>query len=720
VRHAGRIWQSVALAGVLALAACLSLYQIDQQGYGNTYYAAAVKSMLTNWHAFFFASFDAAGFVTVDKPPLGLWIQAAFTRVFGFHGVVLLLPQALAAVASVALVYHVVRRAFGGGAGLLAAAAMAVTPIAVAVSRTNNLDSLLVFTLLLAAWAVVRAVESGRLRWLLLGAVLVGLGFNIKMLQAYLVVPAFGLLYLLAAPVGLRKRLGGLALAGVVLLAVSLSWAAVVDLTPASARPYVGSSDSNSALDLALGYNGLQRLLGRQGGGPARGAAPANANPAAAPVIGTDDAPVGQPPAPMDGMGVQAGSADDRPRADGGGPGGGGPGGLGENGAKGWLRLFNQQLGGQIAWLLPLALIGVVVAWTGRPNLRRDRQQQAIVLWGTWLLTGAVFFSVAGFYHRYYLIMLAPPIAALAAAAATALWRRYRAGGWQGFLLPAAILLTAVVQWHILGDYPVWRDRLAPVLIGGSALLVAALIVARFSGRPRPWLRPAPVAAIGMLVLLAAPATWSALTVRDGSNTTLPAAGPSAQGGFGGPGGTVPPSDDGGPTGAGGDGADDALLAYLDANRGDAEFLVATQSSMQAAPIILATGEPVMAMGGFSGGDPILTADDLARLVRDGTVRFFLVGGRGPGGGAPFARDDAGQQARSSDAPIDGAQADGRTDGAGNPMPVGQATGAPAFAGPTGGAGSGMAWVTQYCAAVPSEAIGGTTTQLYDCAAVQG
>ena len=259
---AAATWERVALSLVLLLAAVLDFWQLNLVGFGNTYYAAAVKSMLQNWHAFLFNSFDSLGFVTIDKPPLGFWIQAASARVFGFNGLSLMLPQALAGVLSVALLYYLVRRVFGVVAGLLAALALAVMPVSVAASRNNIIDGLLVLTVLLAAWAVTRAVETGRLRWLLLCAVLVGLGFNIKMLEAYLVVPAFGLLYVLGAPVRWWARLGHLAVATVVLLAISLSWATTVDLTPAGARPYVGSSGTNSELNLALGYNGLNRLTG--------------------------------------------------------------------------------------------------------------------------------------------------------------------------------------------------------------------------------------------------------------------------------------------------------------------------------------------------------------------------------------------------------------------------------------------------------------------------
>src|SRR3989440_11682249 len=255
-------WPRLALGAVLALAALVNFWALDRLGYANSYYAAAVKSMLQSWHNFFFVSFDPGGFVSIDKPPLGFWIETASAKLFGFSGISLLLPAALAGVRSVAVPYRLVAHVWGRGAGLLAALFLAVTPVSVITARNNTIDSLLVLTVLLAAWAVTRAVETGRLRWLLLCAVLVGLGFNIKMLEAYLVVPAFGLLYLLGAPVRWWARLGHLAVATVVLLAISLSWATAVDLTPASARPYVGSGGTDSELNLALGYNGLNRLTG--------------------------------------------------------------------------------------------------------------------------------------------------------------------------------------------------------------------------------------------------------------------------------------------------------------------------------------------------------------------------------------------------------------------------------------------------------------------------
>src|SRR3954447_3716879 len=311
--------EGLLLAAVLAVAAALNGIGLANEGYANVYYAAAVRSMLRSWHNFFFVAYDPGGFVTVDKPPLGFWIQTISAKIFGFHGWSILLPQALAGVASVALLYYLVRRVWGPLAGFVAGLALAITPISVVTNRNNTIDSLLVLTLLGAAWAVTKAIESGHhpLRWLLLGGVLVGLGFNIKMLEAYLALPALWLMYLVVARSRPLARLGHLALAIVVMLVVSFSWATAVQLTPAAERPYVGSSQTNSVFELALGYNGLQRLFGNAFG---RGASSTDVSVSALLSNTTT----------------------------------GGVGGVSENGAKGLLRLLDTQLGGQIGWLLPL------------------------------------------------------------------------------------------------------------------------------------------------------------------------------------------------------------------------------------------------------------------------------------------------------------------------------------------------------------------------------
>jgi 4-amino-4-deoxy-L-arabinose transferase-like glycosyltransferase len=390
-------WPWLALAGIVALAAGLNIVGLEREAYANTYYAAAIKSMLTGWRAFFFASFDGAGFVTVDKPPVGLWVQAISAKLFGFSGLSVLLPQAIAGVIAVVVLCGLVRRAYGTVAGLLAGLALAVTPIAVVTNRNNTMDSQLVLVLLLAAWAATLGAERGRLRSLLVSAALVGVGYNVKMLQAYLVVPALWSAYLIWAPVRLRIRLAHLTVATVVVLAVSLSWSAIVDLTPADARPYIGSSGSNSALSLALGYNGLGRVT--------------EALAARLPIPGLDGLTVDLTAAPGFAPGV---------------------------GSPGPLRLFGGGLAGQASWLLPLALLGLGVAIWGllprpigptrlavRPvdQERRRRRAVALTVWGLWLVACLCYFSYARFYHIYYLIMLGPAIAALAGIGVVACWQ---------------------------------------------------------------------------------------------------------------------------------------------------------------------------------------------------------------------------------------------------------------------------------------------------------
>jgi 4-amino-4-deoxy-L-arabinose transferase-like glycosyltransferase len=609
-------WQRLALVAVLILSAFLNLFRLTNAGYGNTYYAAAVKDMLTSWHNFFFVSFDA-GFVTVDKPPLGLWVQAASAYLFGFNGLSLLVPQALAGILSVALLYLLVNRAFGPVAGILAALVLAVTPVAVAVERTNNSDGLLALTVLVAAWAVIRAVESGRLRWLLLCAVVVGLGFNIKMLEAFLVLPAFYLFYLLAAPVSWWRRFVHLGLATVVLLVVSLSWAVVVDLTPTDQRPYVGSSSNNSELDLIAGYNGLGRLLGR-GYGTELVSQLISGNGA------TNAGSAGASQSAQQSSGPQGGF----------GSSGGGPGGAGENGQPGPLRLLDQQLAGQIGWLLPLAVVGLLAAsWHRRPRLPLDRKHQALVLWGMWLLTMVSFFSIAGQFHRYYTVMLAPAIAALVGAGVVALWSDYRRGGWRGWLLPLTLLGMAALHSYIILAYydEDWSRWLLPATIGLSVVAAIGLVFMRL----RPRLKAsayfsAGVVAAGTLALLVASTVWAAYTVGQGGGRMATAGPQTAQGSsWGGPGGGPP----GGPSDSSAT-ADPALMDYLQANRGDAKYLVATTNARSASPIILSTDEPdpAITLGGFAGRDPVLSTDELTNLVDKGFVRSFLISHGGPGG----------------------------------------------------------------------------------------
>ncbi len=596
-------WHGVALAGVLALTVFVHFFRLEQAGFANLYYAAAVQSMLTSPANFFFVAFDSAGYVSVDKPPLGLWVQALSALVLGFNGWALLAPQALAGVLAVLVLFHLVNRTFGPTAGLLAALTLALTPISVAANRNNTMDSQLVLTSLLAAWAVLKATETGRLRWLLAGAVLVGVGFNIKMLQAFLVVPALVGVYGLAAPVTGWRRVVHLGLAGVLTVAVSLSWAVVVDLTPANARPYVGSSQNNTVMDLIVGHNGTTRLgvlvqlLGQT----------------------RPSAPGGHPPPHGARPGGQFGPRPGGPPPGGpppGGPPSGGGGGMGnETGTAGPLRLFNAPLGGQVSWFIPLAL-GLAGGLVIRP--RRlwplTREQANGVFWGLWLGPQVVFFSFAGLFHRYYLEMLAPAVAALMGAGLVAVWQAGTAGGWRAWLWPITLVVGVGTAISIVITEGSWAAWLAPLILalGGLAL---ALTRWPLAGR-----------GVGLVALWLAPTLW-ALTPLLGGNTTLPYAGPDLL-------------NEARMRRTGQVTVDPRLVDFLQANRGGARFLAATPSAQSASPLMLATGEPVMALGGFSGNDPILTTAQVAAKVAAGEVRFFWLGQMGglrPAGAAPNA-----------------------------------------------------------------------------------
>jgi 4-amino-4-deoxy-L-arabinose transferase-like glycosyltransferase len=630
-----RFWQPLALCIVLLISIFMNFYQLGQNGYANNYYAAAIRSMLDSWHNFFFVSFDPGGFVTVDKPPLGFWLQAASAKIFGFTPFSIFLPQALAGVLSVLLLYHLVRRHFGVVAGLLAALALAISPISVVTNRNNTIDSTLVLVMLLGAWAVMKAAESGKLRWLLLCAVFVGLGFNIKMLEAYLVVPAYGLLYLLAAPKSIWVRITHLAIAALLMLVISLSWVVAVDLTPASQRPYVGSSQNNSELSLALGYNGIQRLLGNFFGGNAGTTGTSGSTTRQTPpntTAGgtfTNDFPgsqndgAGQPPA---GFGSN-GSGQSPQGFGGGGTGGNGgsSGGMFDTGTPGLLRLFDEPLGGQIVWLLPMALLGILaLAWQRRPQLRENPQQQSLILWGVWLLTMAVFFSAAGFFHQYYLSTLAPAICALFGIGVVVMWHDFRSSGWRGWLLPLALVLTALEQIHIILSDPSWGTWLIPLIAISCTIAAVILFATRLVPRLKLDMRVLVTAlSMGLLGLLLVSAVWSAIPGLDNIAADLPTAGPTQQFAAGGIGGN------------GAANSDTALINYLESHQGSAKYLVAVPSANEASSIILATNKAVMALGGFTGSDPILTTAKLAALVKAGIVRFFLLNGSGsgPGGG---------------------------------------------------------------------------------------
>ncbi|MEI6044081.1 MAG: glycosyltransferase family 39 protein [Chloroflexota bacterium] len=513
--------EHLALGAILLLSAFLGLWNLSINDYSNNYYASAVRSMMQSWHNFFYASFDPGGFVTVDKPPVALWVQTAFAKVFGFNGVSLLLPEALAGIAGVFLLYWMVKRAFGTAAGLVSALVLAVTPIWVVMNRDNNPDSILVFTLILAAWAMLRAAEKGRLRWLMLAGLLVGVAFNVKMLEAYVVLPAFYLMYVLFARTSWRKRVLHLTITSLVIVAISLSWAVVVDLTPASQRPYVDSSSVNSELDLILNYNGLSRVEGQTSG-------------------------IGEMPTPPTGIAI-----DNIQLPSGMGPMGqlpsnpGGPGGAGFGGQAGLTRLLVPQNAGEFNWFGPLALLGLVFlslqTWFGKAKAalrtvnesdERSRRLQSIVLWGGWFLIYAVVFSFSkGTFHNYYLTIMAPAEAALAGSGLVMLWQRYRQGGWQAWLLPLGLAGTAFYQAYILTGFTSWNKWLSPVLIVVGLCALIGLVIGRFLKSEQLGDKLARgVVWTTMAALLITPAAWSVKAVFTSITGSIISAAPTGNG----------------------------------------------------------------------------------------------------------------------------------------------------------------------------------------------
>ncbi|MCL6477816.1 MAG: glycosyltransferase family 39 protein [Peptococcaceae bacterium] len=607
------------LVGIALISAFLNIYNIWNDQYANAYYTAAVTSMLQSLHNFFYASFDPGGYVTVDKPPVAFWVQTVFAYVFGVHGWSVILPQALAGVGSVFLMYYLVRPTFGRTAALLASLVMACTPIAVAVSRTNNIDSLLVFALLLATWMLFRGMRNQKIAWALGAFAMIGVGFNMKMLQAYLVVPAFYLFLLIAFKSGWKKKLAVLAAATVILAGVSASWAVVVDMVPQEKRPYIGGSKTNSVLELALGYNGIARLTGNRGGGP-------GPNQRQAPQGGYNVP--NQQPMPPGGNNMPAGPGPDfngrqgPMPGPGGGPPGRGGGGMFGTGQPGPLRLFQNELSGQISWLLPFAAFACAGLLAG-VRLRKPltAKQNETLFWLAWLIPMMGFFSIAGFFHHYYLIMLAPSIAALTGSGWVELWNRYsNKKGWQMWLLPAGLLATTAFELYVLQPYQRqigvgWSIGIGAAGIGLSLVLILAAKKRKLSS----------IAAMaGILVLLVAPSYWSATPLLYGGNGMLPQAGPGQRAA-----GPRPAAVSGTDSGA-----KDKLLEYVTRNNTGEKFLFATTDTNTAAPYIIQTGKAVMAMGGFSGGDPILTVERIEKMVADKEVKFFLIpAGSGAGGG---------------------------------------------------------------------------------------
>ncbi|WP_339995864.1 ArnT family glycosyltransferase [Priestia aryabhattai] len=695
------------LVPIVLIAAFLNLFKIWTDEYANAYYTAAVKSMLQSFHNFFYASFDPGGYVTIDKPPVVFWIQTISAKIFGFHGWSVILPQALAGIGSVLLLYVLVKRTFGVWAGRFAALGMALTPIVPAVSRTNNIDSMLVFTLLVATWMLFRAVRTAKFGWVLAAFAMIGVAFNMKMLQAYMVLPAFYVFYVVATKITWKKKIAFLTTATALMLAVSVSWAVVVDSTSADKRPYMGSSQTNSVLELAFGYNGINRLTGNTSVTGSSHKQPAQAQQQTA---SSETKQTSNSNAESSQSSNQSKSSFSKKMQA---PGGGNQNGMFNTGNPGPFRLFQKGLSDQISWLLPFVIFSIVGLFAGvKFKGPYTTKQKESLFWLAWLLPVAVFFSIAGFFHQYYLIMLAPPIAAFAGAGAVALWSMYKQrNGWKSWLLPGGILTTAALQVYIMSPY-VSSIGVAPIAGVGALGVILALVLAVRKERKNSVTNYLGVAA--MVVLLAMPAYWAMTPIIYGGNSMLPAAGPDSSSGMGGPPSTATNSKQSGfngmqppgssssnsssnnqmqpPTGSSNGGqmqmpggssnngqmqppngssssgqmpggssnnngqmqmpsssssklssskrksggmnaeVNKKLLNYLTKNNTGEKYLFATTDSTSAAPYIIKTGKPVMAMGGFSGSDPILTVSKLKAMIKKGEVKYFYLSGMGKGG----------------------------------------------------------------------------------------
>jgi 4-amino-4-deoxy-L-arabinose transferase-like glycosyltransferase len=559
-RRPGRpVWSVPARAGIFGLAACLYTWDLSRVAWGNDFYAAAVRSGTESWKAFYFGSLDPTSFITVDKPPAALWVMDLSGRIFGFSSWSMLLPEALAGVATVMVLYHLVRRWYGEPAAVLASLALALTPVAVAIFRFNNPDAFLTLLLVLATWACWRAIETGRTIGLVLSGALVGLAFLTKSLDAFIVVPALGVTYLLCGPPRLARRIGQLGWAALALLVSSGWWVTSVELWPKDARPYVGGSTDNSVLNLIFGYNGFARISGS--------------------------------------------------------------GRLPVDGGQGLLRMFDTELGGQISWLVPLAIVGVIGgACLTRGRERTDREWAGFLLWGaTLLMYFAAYDDARGIFHAYYTVVMAPAVAALAGAGAVALWRLGQRSLRWALVLPATIVGTVVWADELLARTRGYDPWLGPAVIvtGIAAALVLFLSMTR---RPRVRWLAAVAGVVAAASVLAGPAAYS-LTTLGIVPGIVARAGPTSGSGW-----------DGKVT------VSQKLIDYLERHQGSATYLVAVNGSDTGASFILRTGRPVIAMGGFTGSDPAPTLGEFEHFVVTGRVRFvYLPWGIGSPGGRETA-----------------------------------------------------------------------------------
>jgi 4-amino-4-deoxy-L-arabinose transferase-like glycosyltransferase len=607
-REQDAAWVRPALLGLLLATALLYMWDLGASGWANSFYSAAVQAGSKSWEAFFFGSSDASNAITVDKPPLSLWPMELSVRIFGLSSWSILLPQAVMGVASVGLLFTIVRRHFGAAAGLLAGAVLAGTPVAALMFRFNNPDAMLVLLMTAGVYFVLRAVEHAKVRWLILAGVMVGLAFLTKQLQALLVVPAFGLTYLWAAPTTFLKRIGHL-LAGLAAMIVAAGWwIAIVELTPASHRPFIGGSQNNSILELTFGYNGFGRLTGDETGS-----------------VGSN----------------------------------------GNWGATGITRMFGSEFGGQISWLLPAALILLVAGLVATRKLpRTSRVRAAFIIWGGWLVTTWLTFSLMqGIIHPYYSVALAPAIAAVVGIGVTTLWKQRSAVA--TFVLAGTVLVTALWSYTLLARSSDWHPWIRYVVLLTGVIAALGLAGSPWlAGRLEGATRRRVMLGIGALALvsgLLGPVGYSLNTASTAHTGSIPSAGPSVSqtgfggggrgggggGGFGGgqaPGGTqsntqggTPGSTQGGTQSRGGFGGGGGaggllnattpsadLVTALESNASSYKWVAATVGSNNASGYQLATEDPVMAVGGFNGTDPSPTLAEFEAYVTSGQIHYFI------------------------------------------------------------------------------------------------
>ncbi len=575
-----RINARVLIVGVSVVSLCMNTWGLAHNGLGNQYYTAATRSMAGSWHNWFYAAFDSGGFISVDKPPLPLWVTAIVVRIFGVSTWSVILPSALAGVAAVAMLWIVVRRHFGVVAATISALVLALSPINVAVNRLNLPEPWMLLLLISAVWGLQRSFTSDRpLRWLVLSGAFIGLAFNTKMLAAYIVLPAFAAAVLLGVTTW-RRRIGHGAMLAASVAVFSFPWILIVDAIPAASRPYVGGSRNNTVMDLVVGYNGLGRVEGNGVGGG--------------------------------GFGGRAG----------GGPGGiTGPGGV-MGGSPGRYRLLSPAIGGQMGWLIPLAIFaaGVAIWFNRRSRVRRA----GVAMWIGWTLLYSYIFSIAGgTFHSYYTSAIVPGLAAVIGIGVASMVPLVRADTRWLLVAAAALIATADLQLTLSDRQPAFYGWTRPVLVIASAVAVAVGVAAVVQHRQRQLLV---AGGIALAALLVAPAAWAVSETNNAVlNATLPQAGPRT--------GVA-----GGSFGSKSSNGDQALAQWLLDHHTDETWDLVVANAQDGSGLTADQGVTVMAIGGFMGTDNSLTVARFAGFVAGGQVRYVQTGGFGFGGGGGGGR----------------------------------------------------------------------------------